>query len=138
MEFQQITVSTLINADLNTTWNTYTEPEHIVHWNFASEDWCCPKAENDLQVGGVYFGRMEAKDGSFGFDFKAIYEAVIPQEKLSYKMEDGRRAHILFSPKTNGIEVSITFDAETENPIELQQNGWQAILNQFKRYTESL
>ena len=133
---EKITVSALVHADKNLVWECYTQPEHIVQWNFADPSWHCPRATNDLRVGGVYNARMEAKDGSFGFDFIAVYEDIQPKETLRYVFGD-RRAEITFTLKDAGTEVTVTFDPETENPRELQQNGWQSILNNFKAYTEN-
>lgn len=132
----KITVQATISKPVNKVWDYYTGPTHIVNWNFASDDWCCPKATNDLQVGGKYFGRMEAKDGSFGFDFEAIYSEVIPNNKIVYTMADGRIAEINFEDINKETKVEIVFDAENQNPIDMQRDGWQAILNNFKKYTE--
>ena len=131
----KITVSAIINAPLQKVWDSYTNPRHIVHWNFASTDWCCPWATNDLQVGGKYCARMEAKDGSFGFEFEAIYSEIISENKITY-VGDGREITTLFEVKSNSTQLTTILDAETENPIELQQEGWQAILNNFKKYVE--
>lgn len=130
-----ITVSANILADVSKVWNHYTNADHITKWNFASEDWHCPSVSIDLKVGGKHIARMEAKDGSFGFDFEAVYDEVEPNKKLSYTMGDGRSAEITFTSANNSTEVSITFDAD-EHPLEMQQMGWQAILNNFKSYTE--
>ncbi len=138
MNNQKITVNAIINSPIEKVWNTYTQPEHITQWNQASEDWCCPRAENDLKVGGKYNARMEAKDGSFGFDFEAIYEEVEPQKKLSYNMLDGRNATTEFISDGNQTKVKTTFDPENQNPIEMQQEGWQAIMNSFKNYVEHI
>ncbi len=138
MEQTKITVEATISADIQKIWSFWTNPEHITKWNFAADDWQCPKAENDLTVGGKYYARMEAKDGSFGFDFKAVYDEVIDQKKLTYTMEDGRQSSTVFeSLGSNATRVTTTFDAENSNPIEMQQQGWQAILNNFKQYAES-
>lgn len=138
MEIAQINVSVTVNAGLQLAWDCYTAPAHIVNWNFASDDWCCPSATNDLRVGGKYAARMEAKDKSFGFDFEAIYEEVVPQQILSYRLSDRRKVEVFFSLADGHTEVVITFDAETQNSKDLQRNGWQAILNNFKKYTESM
>jgi uncharacterized protein YndB with AHSA1/START domain len=142
MEIYKITVTALISAPLDKVWDCYTSPDHITNWNFASDDWCCPAASNELYAGGRYVARMEAKDGSFGFDFEAVYDEVIPQERISYSMGktlgEGRKATIEFIQKNNETEVIITFDAENEHPLDMQQQGWQAILNQFKLYTEGI
>ncbi|MBL7917456.1 MAG: SRPBCC family protein [Bacteroidia bacterium] len=132
----KITVSVLLNANLETVWNKFTKPEHIIHWNFASDDWCSPKAENDLRVGGKFLSRMEAKDGSFGFDFEGTYLQVKQMELIEYILADERKVKILFEEKNNQVLLTETFDPENENPIEMQKGGWQAILNNFKKYVE--
>lgn len=136
MNFQKITIQATILANKQKVWQYYTTPEHIVNWNFASTDWCCPSASNDLQVGGKYFARMEAKDGSLGFDFEAIYDEVILEESFIFTMLDGRKVKVDFKENNSETDIQIVFDAETENSIELQQAGWQAILNNFKAYVE--
>lgn len=133
----KVTIQAQINASPNKVWDFWTNPTHIVNWNFASEDWCCPKAENDLRVGGKYSARMEAKDKSFGFDFECTYTEVVNLKTINYTMGDGRTAHTTFEPSNNGTKVTTIFDAESTNPVEMQKNGWQAILNNFKKYTES-
>jgi uncharacterized protein YndB with AHSA1/START domain len=132
-----ISISATINKDIKTVWNNYTKPEHITGWNFANDDWCCPSAENDLRVGGKYRARMEAKDGSFGFDFETTYDEIIPYQLIRYTMADGRKASILFSENNYTTTVTINFEAETINSEDLQHQGWQAILNNFKSYTET-
>lgn len=117
-------------------WEYWTEPQHITQWNNASDDWHTPVAENDLTVGGKFLTRMEAKDGSFGFDFGGVYDEVKLHEVISYTMGDGRKVTITFKSQGNETEVIETFDAETSNPIEMQQAGWQAILDNFKKYAE--
>jgi uncharacterized protein YndB with AHSA1/START domain len=136
MSYPTLTISNSIHAGLDRVWACYTEPEHITQWNFASADWHCPSARNDLQKGGSYSARMEAKDGSFGFDFEAIYDEVVAGEKLAYTMADGRKVTVRFEPRGGQTELSIDFEAERENPLELQRDGWQAILNNFKQYVE--
>lgn len=136
METTKVTVQTTINADKNKVWNYYNNPEHIIKWNFADPSWHCPKAENNMKVGGIYKARMEAKDGSFGFDFEAIYSNIIDGEQFTYALS-GRTVNVTFKPVLNQTELVITFDAENENPIEMQKAGWQAILNNFKNYTET-
>ena len=135
MSTEKITVQATINAPKNKVWYYYTNPEHIVNWNFADPSWCCPKVENDMKVGGIYNARMEAKDGSFGFDFKAIYTEITKGEQFTYGFE-GRTVAVAFKEEGSKTEMTIVFDAEAENSIELQKNGWQAILNNFKKYTE--
>ncbi|MGV4413456.1 SRPBCC family protein [Chryseobacterium sp. T1] len=135
----KITIQLQINQPLDKVWDSFTSPEHIVNWNFASPDWHCTTAENHLEVGGCLKSRMEAKDGSFGFDFEGVYDNVITHELLIYHLEDQRSVEIRFNQlDDNLIEISQTFDPETENPIEMQRAGWMAILDQFKVYTESL
>lgn len=136
MSIAKITVEATINADINKAWDAWTNPEHITKWNFATDDWQCPKAENDLRPGGQYFARMEAKDGSFGFDFEAVYDEVVPLEKIAYTMADGRQATSTFENLGDTTKVVTVFDAESVNPVEMQQQGWQMILNNFKKYTE--
>ena len=131
-----ITVTATIKANAKKVWDYYTNPEHIVKWNFPAPSWHCPKATNDMKVGGKYFARMEAKDGSFGFDFEAIYEEIKTGESFSYSFGD-RKATVEFKNLENQTEITIVFDPENENPIEMQKEGWQAILNSFKNYTET-
>lgn len=137
MSDTKITITALIAADIHKVWAYWITPEHITNWNFASDDWHCPAAENDLVVGGRFRSRMEAKDDSFGFDFEGTYDEVIPQQKITYTMLDGRQATTLFEQRGDRTQVTTTFDAETQNPVELQQEGWQAILNNFKTYVET-
>ncbi len=136
MSFTKITIQANVNADINTVWNKYTDPQHIIHWNFASDDWCCPSASNDLRVGGKYVARMEAKDGSFGFDLEAIYNELDPLSKIKYSFSDDREIEIFFKSNDESTDIKIIFDAESLNPIEMQREGWQAILNNFKAYAE--
>ena len=137
MSTSKIMVQATVSADKRKAWDHYTEPEHITKWNFASEDWHCPSASNDLRTGGKYSSRMEAKDGSFGFDFEAIYDEVIDEEKFTYTMTDGRQATVNFDKDGDKTKVTIIFDAENENPKDMQRDGWQAILDNFKKYVES-
>ncbi len=132
----QITVKIITSSPLEDCWNAYTLPEHITRWNFADTSWHCPSAQNNLRVGGTYLARMEAKDGSFGFDFEAVYTDVQPMKSFTYTF-GGRNATVVFSNIPEGTEIVVSFDPETENPIELQQNGWQAILRQFKFFVEN-
>ncbi|MEQ9363939.1 MAG: SRPBCC domain-containing protein, partial [Leptospirales bacterium] len=136
MEKTKIKIEATIAADRGKTWEHWTAPEHITNWNFASDDWRCPRATNDLRVGGKYFARMEAKDGSFGFDFEATYDEVAEPSQLAFTMPDGRRAITQFEDLDGKTKVTTVFDAESENPVELQKDGWQAILNNFKKYVE--
>ncbi len=137
MEAVKISVETLVNAPVEKVWDAWNDPIDITKWNQASPDWHCPHAENDLRVGGKLKSRMEAKDGSFGFDFEAVYDEVVEHKKITYTMGDGRQATSSFEKLDNDTKVTTVFDAETENSVELQQNGWQAILNSFKQYVES-
>ena len=135
---QKIDIQATVDVPRPKAWLLWTEPEHITMWNFASDDWCCPNAENDLRVGGRLRSRMEAKDGSFGFDFEAIYDEVIDEAKLSYTMTDGRQVETSFEDLGDSTKIATTFEAETENPAEMQRAGWQAILDNFKKYAESV
>jgi uncharacterized protein YndB with AHSA1/START domain len=136
MADNKITVSVTVLADRKKTWDYYTLPEHIIQWNFADPGWHCPTASNDLRIGGRYLARMEAKDGSFGFDFDAVYTKIQDGESFTYEF-GGRQATVEFNEKNGHTQVTITFDPETENSLELQKNGWQAILNNFKKYVET-
>lgn len=136
-EKTKITVQTIVNAPIERVWKLWTDPEHIMQWNNASPDWHTPKASNDLKVGGKFSFYMAAKDGSFGFDFNGIYDEVKNHELLSYTIEGGRKVSITFNAQGSTTEVIEIFEAEDVNSIELQQGGWQAILNNFKAYTES-
>lgn len=136
MEKVQITVQSKVNAPVEKVWDYWNTPEHIMKWNSASPDWHTPKSENDLRVGGKFSARMEAKDGSFGFDFGGVYDEVVTNERIAYTMEDGRKTEITFINHGDTTEVIETFDAEGQNPVEMQQAGWQAILDNFKKYTE--
>jgi len=131
-----ITVQVTVNAAIEKVWACWTRPENITKWNFASDDWHSPSAQNDLVPGGRFLWRMEAKDGSFGFDFSGVYDEVILHEYISYTLDDGRIVQITFKPDGNNTEVAEVFEAEAENSLELQQSGWQAILNNFKKYAE--
>ncbi len=133
---EKISIQARIAAERPKVWAYYTQPEHITQWNFASPDWHCPSAKNDLQVGGTYQSRMEAKDGSMGFDFIATYTAVDLGKSFTYVLEDGRQVEVVMNDHPNETVVSIVFDAESQNPVELQRQGWQAILDNFKKYAE--
>jgi uncharacterized protein YndB with AHSA1/START domain len=137
-ENSAITVKTTVSAPMNEVWKIWTSPEHIVKWNNASDDWHTPAAENDLREGGKFVYRMEAKDGSFGFAFSGIYEEVIENSKIAYVLEDQRKVIISFEETEQGVLVTEMFDPEQENSIELQKNGWQAILDNFKKYAEEI
>jgi uncharacterized protein YndB with AHSA1/START domain len=132
-----ITVQNTVNAPVEMVWEYWTNPQHITKWNYASDDWHSPRAENDLKVGGIFSARMEAKDGSMGFDFSGVYDIVKKNELIEYTMADGRRCAVKFSGNGNQTNVTETFDAENTHSIELQRGGWQAILDNFKKYVES-
>lgn len=132
----KITIGATINAPVEKVWEFWNKPEHITQWNAASDDWHCPSSKNDLRVGGKFTSRMEAKDGSFGFDFGGTYDAVETHKQISYTMDDGRKVENQFESKGNQTIISSTFEAEDTNPVEMQRDGWQSILNNFKHYVE--
>ena len=138
MTTTKITVETTVNADLQTAWECWTLPEHIVKWNFASDDWHCPKAENDLRTGGKFSSTMAAKDGSFSFDFGGTHDEVTKHKTIYSTLGDGRKMNASFEEKDGKTTVTESFEAESMNSLELQRFGWQSILNNFKKYTESL
>jgi len=133
---QTIIVKRIINVPIEKVWQYWTEPEHIKKWNSASEDWHTTFAENDLRVGGKFLSRMEAKDGSVGFDFWGIYDEVKLYEIIESTLGDERKVKVTFVGKEEYTEVTESFEAEHINSIEMQQAGWQAILDNFKKYTE--
>jgi len=132
----RIKIKASIKASIDKVWKCWTTPEDIVKWNYASDDWHSPRAENDLRTGGKFTTRMEAKDGSIGFDFGGIYGKVIINELIEYTTDDDRKVKVSFTPLNNNTKVTETFDAESENTIEVQHDGWQSILNNFKKYVE--
>jgi len=136
-ERTSITVQTLVNAPVSIVWMRWTNPQDIIQWNAASDDWHTTQAENNLHIGGGFSSRMEAKDGSMGFDFYGVYSNVVLHRKIEYTLGDDRRVTILFNEKENQTEVIETFEAENTNSVELQRGGWQAILDKFKKYVES-
>lgn len=131
-----ISVETLVRAPLEKVWGDYTSPDAICVWNAASPGWHTTRATNDLQVGGKFVSRMEAKDGSEGFDFEGTYEEVVPNEHIAYVMDDGRKVVVTFAAEGDSTRVVTVFDPENENPRDMQQAGWQAILDSFKQYAE--
>lgn len=135
---KQIVVTAEVNAKVEKVWDAWTNPEHVPGWNFASDDWCCPWAKNDLRVGGKFTSRMEAADGSVGFDFEGVYNAVEVNKLLEYEMADGRKVKVEFENRGNTTHVTESFDPENIHPEEMQRAGWQSILNNFKKYTENL
>jgi uncharacterized protein YndB with AHSA1/START domain len=138
MEKTIITIETIVNAGVDTVWKSWTTPSDIIEWNFASDDWCTTRAENDLRVGGKFNSRMEARDGTVGFDFEGTYLSVIHNKQITYSIADGRLVKVDFEEKDGKTKVTESFEAEDVNSADLQRSGWQAILNNFKKYTESL
>lgn len=135
---EPIKIDITILSPVQKVWDLFNEPQHITKWNFAHESWHCPKAENNLQVGGKLKTRMEAKDGSFGFDFEAIYDEIIYLEKIKYHLEDGRNVEIIFNKiDENTTQVVEIFDPEKQNSREMQRDGWYGILNNFHKYVEN-
>lgn len=132
-----ITIQNIINAPVEKIWQYWTLPRHITQWNNASDDWHTTHAENDVRVGGKFLSRMEAKDGSFGFDFSGVYDDVKINELIAYTMDDNRKVTTVFSAAGSTTKVVTTFEAENENPAAMQQGGWQAILDNFKKYAEA-
>jgi uncharacterized protein YndB with AHSA1/START domain len=132
----KITVEVIVKAPVAKVWNAYTEPDDIKQWNTASDDWHTTQSSVDLRVGGAFTSRMEAKDGSFGFDFAGTYTKIVPDEFIEYSFGD-RTAAVEFITRANGVTVRVTFDAESENPAEQQRQGWQAILNNFAKHVET-
>jgi len=134
----QIEVKTLVKAPLNMVWNCWTDPKHIVKWNHASEDWHTTKAESNLVDGGIFSYRMEAKDGSFGFDFEGVFTHVVTEKLIAINLGDNRKMQVQFEPQDQFTLVKELFEPEKENPIAMQKTGWLAILDNFKTYVESL
>lgn len=132
-----VTVETIVNAPVEKVWKYWNEPNHITQWCFAIDTWHAPKAENDLRVGGKLITTMAARDGSMSFDFEGVYDKVENNKLIEYTIADGRKVKIVFTPNGNETKVTETFETETTNPVEMQRGGWQAILDNFKKYTES-
>ena len=137
MQREKITIEAVIKADVNKVWEMWNQPEHITKWNQASDDWHSPTSENDLRTGGKFKTRMEAKDGSMGFDFGGTYDEVVTNEIIRYTMDDGRQVSVKFTQEGELTRVTETFEAESTNSVEMQRTGWQAILDNFKKYAES-
>lgn len=133
----KITVTATVNAAPEKVWKLWSEPQHVTQWNTPSPDWHTTSAENDLREGGKFSYRMEAKDGSFGFDFGGTYDKVVQNERIDYTLGDGRQAVNTFTANGNITDIAVTFDAEDINPEDMQRDGWQAILDNFKVYAES-
>jgi uncharacterized protein YndB with AHSA1/START domain len=136
-EKNNITVEVSIKDDIEKIWELWNLPEHIIKWYFGSEDWHTPRAENDLRQGGRFLFRMEAKDGSFGFDFSGIYDKVKKNELIEYTIPDGRKVVITFNKNGSNVIITEKFETENTNSPEKQRSGWQAILNNFKKYAEA-
>jgi len=132
-----ITIEADVNAPVEKVWACWTQPEHIMQWNSASDDWHTPHAENDLRVGGKFASRMEAKDGSVGFDFAGVYDEIKKHERIAYTIDDGRKVSVVFSGNGNQTRITEAFEAENEHSPEMQKSGWQAILDNFKKYVEA-
>ena len=134
----KVKIDITILAPVEKVWDYFNDPKHITKWNFAHESWFCPSSENDLKPGGKFNNRMEAKDGSFGFDFIGIYDEVIPNERIKYHIEDGRNVEVVFE-KIDGNTTKVTeiFDPEKQNSVEMQREGWYSILNNFHKYVEN-
>ena len=135
----KLTITSEIKKPIHEVWNYLNNPEHITKWSFAHESWECPWAKNDLTVGGKLETRMQAKDRSFGFDFVGIYDEIKENENIKYHLEDGRQVEIILEKLSdNKTKITENFDPESQNPIEMQQQGWQAILDNLKKYSESI
>jgi uncharacterized protein YndB with AHSA1/START domain len=137
MTITKITVETAINAPIEKVWEAWTKPEHIMHWNHASDDWHCPKAENNLTENGKFCYTMASKDGKMSFDFEGIFTLIKEPEAIHYLLGDGRTVQISFTEISGKVNVVETFEAEQMNSVELQKSGWQSILDNFKRYVEN-
>ena len=137
MNKKSITVEAVVKAPMSKVWEYWNNPGHIIKWATASEDWHTPRAQNDLRVGGSFLSRMEAKDGSMGFDFSGVYDEVRTNEYIEYTIVDGRKVKITFTPEGNATRIVESFEAEDTNPVEMQRGGWQNILDNFKKYTEA-
>ncbi|MFD0698124.1 SRPBCC family protein [Paenibacillus sp. GCM10027628] len=131
-----ISVETTVHAPVEKVWEYWTEPQHITKWSFAADDWHAPHAENDLRVGGKFLTRLEAKDGSFGFDFNGVYDEIKINELISFTLGDGRKVTVTFISQENSTKVIEAFEAEGTHSIEQQKAGWQAFLDNFKKYSE--
>ena len=137
-EYPIIQIEAIINAPKSLVWSAYNDPAHVVNWNAASDDWFCPQAANELREGGRFNYRMEARDGSFGFDFTGTYVKVYTGESLRYRLDDNRNVGVDFVDHGDQVRLVVRFEPEKENALDLQREGWQAILDRFKVYAESL
>ncbi len=134
---QKITVESFVKAPLDRVWKAWSNPDDIKQWNAAQDDWHTTRSTVDLREGGKFSARMEAKDGSQGFDFEGSFTRIVPNKTIAYRMSDGREVIVEFAERAGGVHVSETFDPESENTPELQRQGWQAILDNFKRHVET-
>jgi uncharacterized protein YndB with AHSA1/START domain len=132
-----IQIGATVSSTLEKVWQFYTEAAHVVNWNHASDDWYTPSAENDLKTGGYFAYKMSAKDGSFSFNFSGIYNLIEPLKTIVYTLDDGRKVTVAFSETAEGVVIDQAFEAETVHDLDLQQQGWQAILDNFKLYAET-
>ena len=133
----KITIASHAKAPIEAVWRAWNNPADIMQWNAASPDWHTTRSTVDLREGGKFLSRMEAKDGSFGFDFEGTYSRVVPHKAIEYAMPDGRQVEVEFTERAGGVDIRSTFDAETQNPPEMQREGWQAILDNFVRHVEA-
>ena len=133
----KIDIETVVRADVDQVWDAWNTPADIRQWNTAQDDWHTTRSTVDLREGGTFLSRMEAKDGSAGFDFKGTYTRIVPRQTIEYRMEDGREVEVGFVERPGDVLVTVTFDAETTNPPEMQRQGWQAILDSFARHVEA-
>ncbi|MDQ1095585.1 MULTISPECIES: SRPBCC family protein [Chryseobacterium] len=134
---ESITLEITILASAEKVWQYFNSPEHIIRWNFADETWHCPEAENNLKEGGTFRYRMEAKNGSFGFDFQGTYDEIVPEHRIKYHLDDGRKVKVLFEQiDAHTTKLIQTFEPENQNPIQMQRDGWYAIMNNFHKYVE--
>jgi uncharacterized protein YndB with AHSA1/START domain len=137
IEKTTITVETTVSAPVEKVWKNWSEPKHITQWSHPSDDWHTPYAENDLKTGGTFKSTMAAKDGSMSFDFEGVYSNVDNHKEMAYTIADGRKVKVVFTTQDGKTKVTETFEAEGENPVEMQRAGWQAILDNFRKYTEA-
>jgi len=136
MKAKNVTVETLVDLPAEKTWELWTRPEHITQWNFAADTWHCPAAENDLKPGGKFSWRMEAKDGSMGFDYCGKYNEIIPHKQITGTLDDGRKVLVFFSEQDGKTRLTEDFEIDNSHSIEQQRAGWQAILDNFRKYAE--
>lgn len=135
---EPITLDITILKPVSKVWECFTKADHIVNWNFATDDWTCPTAENNLEVGGHFDYRMEAKDGSFGFNFTGTFDEIIPLRKIKYHLDDGRKVEVTFEETdASTTKMTETFDPDPSQPAQMQRDGWYGILNNFHKYVEN-